>query len=183
MLLIGSDLNDYLVGTNGQDDILGEDSNDILRGREGDDLLNGGKGNDNVIGGAGNDTLIGGLGNDWLAGGYGKDVVIGGEGRDIYILNREGDKNTFDLSETRPSIDTVRIKIEEGTSSMFANVKSFGTEDLVEIKALDTSYEGHFVLDNGVGGALLYISHGDALSVLEFEQISADFLESHIQIS
>lgn len=158
--------------------LLGSGEKDKLRGGQGNDLLKGGRGNDVLYGGLGSDTLLGGRGNDWLNGGRGNDTLIGGEGKDTFVARRNSSA-IFRLEEDTAMTDTVFLRPED--EAMYIKVKDFGVEDLVRIK--EGTVDSYFVVDNGVGDALLYLSHTDTLSVIQFENTDASLVEQNIFIS
>ena len=175
-------LNTIVLAGDGNDSVDGRDGPDMLLGGRGRDIIYGFGGNDYIKGGGGNDLLYGEDGDDLLAGGYGEDTVVGGEGRDLFILNRAGDHNVFELAENVALTDRVKIKLNEGSSSMFATVNDFSREDRIAIDSYGAVIDnGRFVLDDGLGNALLYIGHDEALSVIQFNGVSADFVEARIR--
>ncbi len=181
-IIYGFGGNDYIKGGGGNDLLYGEDGRDFLSGGVGHDELYGGEGKDKILAGSGNDELYGGDGDDLLAGGYGEDTVVGGEGRDLFILNRAGEHNVFELAENVALTDRVKIKLHEGSSSMFATVNDFSREDRIAIDSYGAVIDnGRFVLDDGLGNTLLYIGHDEALSVIQFNGVSADFVEARIR--
>lgn len=85
VVIVGTDLSDFLFAGAGDDQVGGGVGDDLLNGARGADLLDGGGGDDQLLGGTGSDTLTGGKGDDLLSGGNGRDALSGGDGDDVLI--------------------------------------------------------------------------------------------------
>ena len=120
-----------------------------------------------------------------------QDILTIG-GREVYYYNVRTIKNRFItnkviylpctfIAETNDVQDTVKIKLHENSESMFAVVDTFSFNDRVVIRSYGSvNYESNFVINDGSGNALLYVSHDDALSVIKFNNTTADFIQNRI---
>lgn len=181
------DSSDYNIdGTNDHDILVGSNFDTKIRGLAGNDILIGGSGDDTLIGNKGNDSLKGGIGNDVLRGGLGADTLTGGEGKDVYILNRGADETTnstkvLDLSEEVDVRDIIRIVNNDYRENIFTTVKGFSDNDQIRILNKD-GYEGYRLFTNRLGNTNLFIDRGDNITVLQFFDTDASFIEDRIII-
>ena len=184
MLLQGSANADTLTAYASDDIINGNAGNDILYGRAGNDTLYGDDGNDTLYGEIGNDSLLGGEGNDSLNGSSGNDILDGENGIDS-LYGGEGDdylmggidKDTYTLTETNASTDTLRIRAGDSLMGGFDIVNGFklgtGSGTTLGIDKLDLDYDliaGNINSANGIDSGIIR-SHSIVNGKISFDDI------------
>lgn len=163
----GTDNGDFLLGDRKDNIIFGYEDNDLIYGRDGDDIINAGPGNDRVYGGAGDDTILAGPGNDFLK------------------LYADGGNDTIDLGED-DRFDEVIFELYGGPGqSTFGTIDNFGSEDVFRIEShVDGAYNYHYTTPNGLGGAILYVSHHEgSLSAFTFNNVDENNLYYQIEVA
>lgn len=145
LVIIPSDIDDYLTGTG---------SDDVLAGLGGDDVLSGGAGNDTLSGDAGDDRLYGEEGDDWLRGGAGDDLLMGGEGSDTYEYQTGDGCDKIYNSDTDGAPD--RIVLGPGIASDQVILRGDPSSLNIYIdKVLCLTVTGHFIgSSNAIDGIL-----------------------------
>lgn len=131
-----------------------------------------GTGNDlanHLEGNSANNTLRAGDGDDVLVGGNGADILIGGDGQD-----------TYNLTETTPATDTVRIERGESVVSSYDVITGFQLGNSlfstigVDRLELDSDHIAHDAVKNGqdVGMIQSHSIHDGIISFSETDSYS-----------
>ena len=144
---------DVIHGDSGNDTISGGTENDALYGDSGNDVISGDAGNDTLRGGEGNDQLFGGLGDDTLRGDAGTDTLTGGGGNDNFILSEDGSVDIVTDFQLGDKLDINDILPNSST------INSAQFQDYVQL------------VDNGNGGALLWVDADGSGSESSWEQV------------
>ena len=175
-LIHGNALNNQLTSSAGLDVLNGYEGNDELQGNQGNDTLFGGTGNDVIRGGKDNDYINGNQGADILYGNLGHDKLFGGKDNDFVQGNQGADTLKGNLGN-----DTVRGG--QGDDTLYGNE---GEDTLYGDKGNDFLTGGEdsdlfiFTTNSGhdhITDFLPFVDH------LQFSQIDADNIASHIQES
>lgn len=147
---------DTAGGGGGADLVYGGDGHDSLRGGAGYDTLVGGAGRDTIVGNKGNDridgagwadALYGGGGDDTLDGGAGADTLTGGDGADTFVFSAFGHSGLGSASDRILDMDR--------------------GEDLIDLSALDVTWNGTAAFDGSAGFARYYVAFGNAQIMID----------------